>query len=146
MIKQYYKGIGTINFHNKVRVEEVRLEPNILTKGWARRFNLSIFGMICIDTSLFYQHSVHNGNKRGSYREFFGSLADKLINNTQGICMTRTAVKNQAAEAMEAAKPPTLRWMIWVKKRKGKERFKDGISQGRCGVKGCKVYSSHVCS
>jgi hypothetical protein len=34
--------------------------------------------------------------------------------------MTRTAIKNQAAEAMEAAKPPMLRWMIWVKKRKGR--------------------------
>ncbi len=34
--------------------------------------------------------------------------------------MTRTAIKNQAAEAMEAVKPPTLRWVIRVKKRKGK--------------------------
>jgi hypothetical protein len=33
--------------------------------------------------------------------------------------MTRTAIKNQAAKAVEAAKPPTLRWTIWLKKRKG---------------------------
>jgi hypothetical protein len=97
-------------------------------KDRARRFNLSIFGMICINTSLFYQHIVHNGNRMGSYRELFGSLADKLIDNTQGICMTRTAIKNQAAEAVKAAKPPTLRWTIWVKKRKGKEGVKEGIS------------------
>jgi hypothetical protein len=32
----------------------------------------------------------------------------------------RTAIKNQTAEAVEAAKPPTLRWKIWVKKTKGK--------------------------
>jgi hypothetical protein len=34
--------------------------------------------------------------------------------------MTRTANKNQATEAVEAAKPPALRWTIGVKKRKGK--------------------------
>ena len=34
--------------------------------------------------------------------------------------MIRTAIKNQSGEAVEAAKPPTLRWMIRVKKRKGK--------------------------
>ncbi len=87
-----------------------------------------------------YQHIVHKRNKKGSYCKFFGSLADKLINNTQGTCMTRTAIKNQAADAVEAAKPPTLRWMIQVKKRKGKGGVKEGISQGRCGLKGCKVY------
>ena len=48
MIEQYYKGIGTINFHNRVHVKEMRLERNILTKDWARRFNLSTFGMICV--------------------------------------------------------------------------------------------------
>jgi hypothetical protein len=146
MIEQYYKGVSTINFQNRVRADKVHLKRNILTKDWVRRFNLSIFGMICVNASLFYQHIVHNGNKKGSYCEFFGSLADELINNTQGICMTRTAVKNQAAEAMEAAKPPTLRWMIRVKKRKGKEGVKEGVSQDRCRLKGCKVNSSHVCS
>jgi hypothetical protein len=32
MIKQYYMGVGTINFHNRVRINEVLLECNILTK------------------------------------------------------------------------------------------------------------------
>ncbi len=51
MIKQYYKGIGTINFDNRVCIIKVHLERNILTKDWARRFNLSIFSMICIDAA-----------------------------------------------------------------------------------------------
>jgi hypothetical protein len=84
MIEQYYNGVGIVDFQNRVRVNEVHLECNLLTKDWARRFNLSIFGMICINTSLFYQHIVHKHNKKGSYCEFFGSLADKLIGNTQG--------------------------------------------------------------
>jgi hypothetical protein len=88
MIEQYYKGVGTINFYNRVHADEVRLERNILTKDWARRFNLSIFGMICVDANLFYQHIVHKRNKIGSYRKFFGSLVDELIDNTQGIRTT----------------------------------------------------------
>ena len=117
MIEQYYKGVGTIDFHNRVRVNKVRLERNILTKDWARRFNLSIFGMICVDASLFYQRIVHERNKKGSYCEFFGSLADKLIDNTQGIHTTRTAIdiENQAAAVADAVKPPTLRWTVRMK-------------------------------
>jgi hypothetical protein len=146
MIVQYYKGDGTIDFHNRVGVDEVRLERNILTKDWARRFNLSIFGMICVNASLFYQRIVHEHNKKGSYCEFFGSLADELINNTQGICTTQTAIENQAAEVADVVKPPSLRWTDWMKKKKGSGGGKEGVSQGRCGHKSCKVYSSKVCS
>ncbi len=32
MIKQYYKDVGTINFHNRVRIDKVHLECNILAK------------------------------------------------------------------------------------------------------------------
>jgi hypothetical protein len=95
---------------------------------------------------IIYQHIVHNCNKKGSYSEFFGSLADELINNTQGIHMTKTALKNQVAEAMKAAKPPTLSWTICLKKRKETWGVKEGVSQGWCRLKGCKVYLSHVCS
>jgi hypothetical protein len=44
--------------------------------------------------------------------------------------MTRTAVENQAAEAMEAVKPPTLRWTIQVKKKKGKESKRASVRAG----------------
>ncbi len=42
-------SIGIINFHNRLCVNKVSLKPIILTKDWARRFNLSIFGMICAE-------------------------------------------------------------------------------------------------
>jgi hypothetical protein len=76
--------------------------------------------------------------------KFFGSLADKLINNTKGIRMMQGAAKNQVAEAAVAAEPPTMRWTIWAKKRKG--AVKEGVGQGRYGHKRCKEYMSHVCS
>jgi hypothetical protein len=47
-----------------------------------------------------YQHIVHKHKKKGSYCKSNDSLMDKLINNTQVICMTRTAIKNQAAEVV----------------------------------------------
>ncbi len=92
------------------------------------------------------QHIVHKHNKKGSYCKFFGSLTEELIDNTQGICMMKNFIKNQAAKAMEAAKPIILKWTIWVKKSKWKGGIKEGISQSRCGLNGCKVYLSHVCS
>ena len=146
MIEQYHKGVGTIDFHNRVCVDEVPLERNILTKDSARRFNLSICGMICVNTSLFYQCIVHERNKKGIYRKFFGSLTDELIDSTQGIHTARTAIENQAAEVADAVKPPTLRWTVRTKKRKGSGGGKEGVSQGRCRHKSCKVYLSHVCS
>ena len=88
------------------------MESNILTKDWARRFNLSVFGMICGNARLFYQRIVHKRNKKRSYREFFGSLADKLIDYTQRICMTQTAIENQAAEVADTVKPPMLRGAV----------------------------------
>jgi hypothetical protein len=75
-----------------------------------RRLSLCPSHAICsAGCPVAYQYIVHKHNKKERYCKFFGSLADELINNTQGLCMTRTAIKNQAAEAVEAAKPPTLR-------------------------------------
>jgi ubiquitin C-terminal hydrolase len=83
MIVQYNKGIGTIHLHNRVHVDEVRFEHNLLTKDWARRLKFSIFGMICIDTSLFYQHIVHEHSRMRSNCKFFGRHLKELINNKQ---------------------------------------------------------------
>ncbi len=42
------KCIGNINFHNRVCINKVHLECNILTKDWPSMFNLSIFSSISI--------------------------------------------------------------------------------------------------
>ena len=80
---------------------------------------------------------------KNSCLEFFGQLADELIKNNEGVRQTRAAVENQAAETAAAAAPPRLRWTERTKKRTDGTK---GVSQGRCGDKDCKRYTSHVCS
>jgi hypothetical protein len=143
-IEMYYEGAGTIDRHNRIRAAELRMDRNLATKHWDKRFNLGVLGIICVDAYLFSQQVVHADNRTTSCLEFFGSLADELIDNTDGIRVTRGAAENQVAEAAVAAEPPTMRWTIRAKKRKG--AVKEGAGQGRCGHKSCKEYTSHVCS
>jgi len=50
-IEKYYKGTGTINRHNRLRADELRLDRNLGTKHWDKRFNLGVLGIICVDAS-----------------------------------------------------------------------------------------------
>jgi hypothetical protein len=143
-IKMYYEGTSTINRHNRIHVAKLRMDRNLATKHWDKRFNLGILGIVCVNAYLFSQQVVHADNRPTSCLKFYGSLADELINNTKGICMTRGAAKSQVAEAAVAVEPPTMRWTIRAKIRKG--AVKEGIGQGRCGHKSCKEYTYHVCS
>ncbi len=45
-IKKYYKGAGTINRHNRIRADELRLDRNLGTKHWDKRFNLSVLSVV----------------------------------------------------------------------------------------------------
>ena len=142
-VEMYYKGAGTIDLHNRIRAAELRMDTNLRTRDWAKRFNFGILGMVCVDAFLFYQKVVHADNRKNSCLEFFGQLADELIKNNEGVRQTRAAVENQAAETAAAAAPPRLRWTERTKKRTDGTK---GVSQGRCGDKDCKRYTSHVCS
>jgi hypothetical protein len=53
-IKMYYKGAGTINWHNRICATELRIDRNLATKHWDKRFNLDVLGIICIDAYLFF--------------------------------------------------------------------------------------------
>ncbi len=50
----YYKGAGTIDRHNRLRADELRLDRNIGTKHWDKRFNLGVLGIICVDAYFFF--------------------------------------------------------------------------------------------
>ena len=52
-IAKYYKGAGTIDWHNRIRAEELRLDRNLGTKHWDKRFNLGVLGVICVNAYLF---------------------------------------------------------------------------------------------
>ncbi len=48
-IATYYKGAGTTDRHNRLRADELRLDRNLGTKHWDKRFNIGVLGIICID-------------------------------------------------------------------------------------------------
>ncbi|KAL3781821.1 LOW QUALITY PROTEIN: hypothetical protein ACHAW5_001131 [Stephanodiscus triporus] len=139
-IAKYYKGAGTIDRHNRIRADELRLDRNLCTKHWDKRFNLDVLGIICVDTYLFFNRSANN--RMMSCLEFFGRLVDKLVDNQEGIRVTRAAADpgvggNGAAVEAE----PTVWKTIKMKHKKSTHR-----AQGRCGSKDCTRKSIFICS
>ncbi len=57
-IAKYYKGAGTIDRHNRIRAEELRLDRNLGTKHRDKRFNLGVLGVICVNAYLFFNRSL----------------------------------------------------------------------------------------
>ena len=60
-IKKYYKGASTIDRHNRLRADELRLDRNLGTKHWDKRFNLGVLGIICVDAYLFNSYGDTHG-------------------------------------------------------------------------------------
>jgi hypothetical protein len=53
-ISTYYKGAGTIDRHNMICANELRMDRNLATRHWDKRFNLGVLGIICVDAYLFF--------------------------------------------------------------------------------------------
>jgi hypothetical protein len=115
-IATYYKGASTIDRHNRMHADELRMDRNPATKYWDKRINLGVFFVICIDAYLFFQQVVHPNNRTASCLEFFGRLADKLIKNQEGVRATQAAVMDQAAAAVVSIKAPTVWETLCLKK------------------------------
>ncbi len=142
-IATYYKGVGTIDWHNRIRADELRMDRNLATKYWDKRFNLGVLGIICVDAYLFFKQVGHADNKKISCLEFFCKLTDELIDNNEGIRLTRaTAEQEEGAVAdASAASTPTIRRTLRLKHSNGGHH-----AQGRCSIKGCTKHSINICS
>jgi hypothetical protein len=132
-IATYYEGAGTIDRHNRIHADKLRMDRNLGTKDWAKRFNLGVLGIICVDAYLLFKGVVHSSNRTTSCLKFFGKLADKLIENQEGVCVLRSTARegDATATAAAAAATPTVRWTLCFKPS-GKRH-----NQGRCGCTGC---------
>ena len=62
-IATYYKGANTIDRHNRVRADKLRMDRNLATNHWDKRFNFGVLGIICVDAYLFYQQVVRANKK-----------------------------------------------------------------------------------
>jgi len=87
-IEKYYKGAGIIVRHNRLQADELRLDRKLGTEHWDKRFNLGVLGIICVDAYLFFQQVVSANNRTTSCLEFFGKLADELVDNQEGTWIT----------------------------------------------------------
>ena len=50
-IATYYKGAGTIDRHNRIRADKLRMDRNLATRHWDKRFNLGVLGIILVASS-----------------------------------------------------------------------------------------------
>ncbi|KAL3808144.1 hypothetical protein ACHAXA_000428, partial [Cyclostephanos tholiformis] len=118
-ITKYYKGAGTIDRHNRLRADELRLDLNPGTKHWDKRFNIGVLSIICVDAYLFFQQVVSTNSRTRSCLEFFGRLADELIDNQEGIRITWAAADTDAGgDGSTDAAEPTVRKTIKMKHKK----------------------------
>ena len=74
----YYDVCGKIDHHNRRRHDTLRLERKVEVKDWSKRVNLSILGMIIVDSFLLYHHLV---NKEEKEPDFYNLLAEELIDS-----------------------------------------------------------------
>ena len=76
--EMYYAGNGAVDFHNRVRSKEVRMEKRLVTKRWDIRTNLGLLAMLFTDTWLLYKAARGDALHLTS-NEFFEKLAEELI-------------------------------------------------------------------
>ena len=74
----YYSTCGKIDQHNRQRHDTLKLEKKVETNDWLKRVNLSILGMIIVDSYLVYSKLVNGFEKESNYYVW---LAEELIEN-----------------------------------------------------------------
>ena len=74
----YYSTCGKINQHNRRRADTLMIDKKIETKQWDKRINLSILGMIFVDSFLVYKQLIDVNANEG---DFYALLAEEMIDN-----------------------------------------------------------------
>lgn len=75
----YYSSCGKIDQHNRCRQDTLDLEKKIETKVWHRRVNMSIFGMVVVDSWMLYKGCT--GGENMTQSAFYKALMTELIDN-----------------------------------------------------------------
>lgn len=84
----YYTTCGMVDRHNRHRQDTLVIERKVGTLDWSMRVNLSIFGMLVVDTWLAYsQCTGRNGGtgKDKKQKDFYTYLAEELVDNQYDI-------------------------------------------------------------
>jgi hypothetical protein len=83
-IATYYKGASTIDRHNRIRIDELRMDRNLATRHWDKRFNLRVLGIICVHAYLFFQQGSMRTTRRQAASNSFASLRTSSSTTTRG--------------------------------------------------------------
>ena len=74
----YYSTCGKIDQHNRRSHDTLKHEKKVETNDWSKRVNLSILGMIIVDSYLIYSQLVNGFEKE---RDYYCWLAEELSEN-----------------------------------------------------------------
>jgi hypothetical protein len=152
----YYNTCGRIDQHNRHRADTLTLEKKFRVHNWDMRVNMTILGMIIVDTWLVYRGCTETVEKQ---KDFYLSLAEELIDNTYD--SSRPSLRNAGANNNNNNnnESPTLDWATGAARcgvyahltpTKRFRRDKHGVPtrnryQSRCSS--CKKLKTiHLCS
>jgi hypothetical protein len=157
----YYSVCGKVDQHNRDRQDTLCIERKLKTNDWSLRVNMTIFGMLVVDSwrmySLLTYGSNVSDNNAESQKDFYGHLAAELIDNTYdqvgGTGARRSFGMDDTAEGSPAVCHRTggPRAGVSAHLTPTKRRIKDkegcltpNSFQGRCRV--CKKKTTYQCS
>ena len=148
MMEKYFSANAKIDQHNRIRQDDLKLERKIRTVDWSQRVNLSILGVIIVDSYLVWRDATDNGFV--SKDDYFMELATQLIDNSYDEPRRRPRVSDPESPASAAnTRRARTGQGIYLTPAKRKRRTKDGKNtahraQGRC--RACGTKSTVVCS
>lgn len=149
----YYSACAMVDRHNRHRQDTLQLEVKLGTQNWGMRVNLSIFGMIVVDTWLAYSQCT--GTKENQ-KDFYTFLSEELIDNTfdhvhtRGRRVTEQDASVSSPELFDRTTGnPRAGTSAHLTPTKRKKTSRDGqllphSLQGRCKV--CKRLTTYACS
>ena len=145
-VESYYDGAGAVDQRNRLRAAELRVDKSLATKDWSRRVNFGIWGVAVCDSYALYQQVVHADLRFSSPHEYFCKLADELIDNTEGVRVTRASAQGAQREEEPAAAARPKQVPQTKKKKSESSKGKARRANGRCKLSTCSEYSSYICS
>ena len=125
--KIYYDGCSMIDQHNRKRQDDVNLEKKLGTHDWAKRVNMSIFGMLVMDAYLMYIGCTQpDAEEKESMNEFIHKLADELID-----WRTTTRAQRGAYHFHRVDSPPLKRRSVDLVHQTPTKKIKPTAEEGR---------------
>jgi hypothetical protein len=135
--------------HNRDRQDTLGVERKLVTHFWDKRVGLTIFSMIAVNSFRMYKELTYPKGGGETQKEFYGNLAEELIDNTLGQVNLRTprAARTAAATA-SAINPsdgsPRMGTHAHLTPTKRKRKNSNHALQGNC--KECMKKTKYCCS